>query len=165
MVPTKSFATVGGIIEINLIALVNDAMRTKEVIEVEFPEMAAWGPHLKVGEFLLLSGLMAVGNDGRIVGSDVSSAFVSLAHAGYIQASALYDYVEALCNAAGTAMDRLLRAQYFVADVAAFSGIATAWSSRYGTQPHPFLCVQTPSQMPAPGCALIGDFWIPTARP
>jgi hypothetical protein len=62
-------------------------------------------------------------------------------------------------------MDRLLRAQYFVADVAAFSGIATAWSSRYGTQPHPFLCVETPSPMLAPGCALIGDFWISTATP
>ena len=45
------FATAGGIIEINLIALVNDAMRTKEVIEVDFPEMATWGPHLKVDEF------------------------------------------------------------------------------------------------------------------
>ena len=164
LVPTRSFATAGGIIEIDLIALVNDAMRTKEVIEVDFPEMAAWGPHLKVGELLLPSGLMAVGNDGRITGSDVSSSFVSLAHAGYIQAAALYDYVEALCHAAGTAMDRLLRAQYFD-DVAAFSGIAMAWSSRYGTRPHPFLCVQTPSPMPAPGCALIGDFWISAATP
>ena len=32
VVPTKSFATAGGIIEINLIALVNDARRRKEVI-------------------------------------------------------------------------------------------------------------------------------------
>jgi enamine deaminase RidA (YjgF/YER057c/UK114 family) len=84
---------------------------------------------------------------------------------GYTRAAALYRYVEALCHAAGTAMDRLLRAQYFVADVAAFSGIATAWSSRYSTQPHPFLCVQTPSPMPAPGCALIGDCWISIATP
>jgi enamine deaminase RidA (YjgF/YER057c/UK114 family) len=163
--PTKSFATVGGIIEINLIALVNDARRRKEVIVADLPEMAACGPHLKVGEFLLPSGLMAVGYDGRITGSDVWSSFVSLARGAYTQAAALYGYVEALCHAAGTAMDRLLRAQYFVADVAAFSGIATAWSSRYGTQPHPFLCVQTPSPMPAPGCALIGDFWISTATP
>jgi len=62
-------------------------------------------------------------------------------------------------------MDRLLRAQYFVADVAAFSRIATAWSTRYGTQPHSFLYVETPSPMPAPRCALIGDFRISTATP
>ena len=80
VMPTKSFATVGGIIEINLIALVNDARRRKEVIVADLPEMAACGPHLKVGEFLLPSGLMAVGYDGRITGSDVSSSFVSLAH-------------------------------------------------------------------------------------
>src|SRR6185436_11714340 len=155
--------TAGGIVEINLIALVNDATRRKEVIKADVPEMAAYGPHLKVGEFFLPSGLMAVGRDGRIIGSDVSSSFVGLAHAGYTQTAAIYEYLEALCHAAGTAMDRLLRAQYFVADVAAFSGIATAWSSRYGTQPHPFLCVQTPSPMAAPGCVLIGDFWISTA--
>jgi enamine deaminase RidA (YjgF/YER057c/UK114 family) len=113
-------------------------------------------PHFSVGEFLLPSGLMAVGNDGRIIGGDVSPSSVSLAHAGYIQAAALYDYAETLRHAAGTAMDRLLRAQYFVAEVVAFAGIAMAWASRYGTQPHPFLCVQTPSPMLAPGCALIG---------
>ena len=115
--------------------------------------------------FLLPSGLMAAGHDGRIIGSDVSSSFASLAHAGYTQAAALYDYVEALCHVAGTTMDQLLRAQYFVADVVAFSGIAAAWSSRHGTQPRPFLCVGTPSPMPARGCALIGDFWISTATP
>jgi hypothetical protein len=42
-----------------------------------------------------------------------------------------------------------------VADIAAFSGIAMAWSSRYGGQPHPFVCVQSPQPMPAPGAALI----------
>ena len=60
-------------------------------------------------------------------------------------------------------MDRLLRAQYFVSEMAAFPGIAMAWSSRYGARPHPFVAVQTPPSMPAPGAALIADFWISTA--
>jgi hypothetical protein len=38
-----------------------------------------------------------------------------------------------------------------------------AWSSRYGTRPHPFVAVQTPLPMPAPGATLIADFWISTA--
>jgi enamine deaminase RidA (YjgF/YER057c/UK114 family) len=74
--------------------------------------------------------------------------------------SAIYGYAEALCQAAGTTMGGLLRAQYFVADIAAFPGIAMAWSSRYDGQPPPFVCVQTPQPMPAPGAALIADFWI-----
>jgi enamine deaminase RidA (YjgF/YER057c/UK114 family) len=163
VVPTRSFATAGGIIEINLIALINEATRGKELIEADIPGMAASGPCLKVGEFLFPSGLMAIGHDGSVAGSAVSSDFPGLAHAAYSQADSVYSYAEALCRAAGTAMDGLLRAQYFVADIAAFSGIATAWSSRYGTRPHPFVTVQTPSPPPAPGAALIADFWISTA--
>jgi enamine deaminase RidA (YjgF/YER057c/UK114 family) len=162
MVPTKSFATVGGIIEINLIALTNDAVRRKQVIEADIPGMAAQGPSLKVGEFLFPSGLIAIGRDGHIAGSTVSAGFAGLSHAGYSQAAAIYDYAEALCRVAGSDMAGLLRAQYFVDDVAAFPGIATAWSARYGRRPHPFVCVQTPTPMPAPGCSVIADFWIST---
>ena len=162
VVPTKSFATVGGIIEINLIALTNAATREKQVIEANVPGMAAYGSCIKVGEFLLPSGLMAIGRDGHVVGKTISPGFSGLAHAGYSQAASIYDHAEALCQAAGTAMAKVLRAQYFVADIAAFSGIAMAWSARFGRQPHPFVCVQTPPAMPAPGAALIADFWIST---
>src|SRR5580704_17699931 len=107
VVPTKSFATVGGIIEINLIALTNGARREKQVVEADLPGMATYGPCIKVGEFLLPSGLMAIGRDGRVAGSAVSPGFPGLAHAGYSQAAAVYGYAEALCQAAGTTMDQL----------------------------------------------------------
>jgi enamine deaminase RidA (YjgF/YER057c/UK114 family) len=162
IVPTKSFATVGGIIEINLLALTNSATREKAVIPADIPGMAAFGPCIKAGEFLLPSGLMALGHDGHIVGRAVSPGFTGLAHAGCTQAAAVYDYAEALCRAAGTTMANILRAQYFVPDVTQFPGIALAWGARFGAQPHPFVCIQTPAVMPAPGAALIADFWIST---
>lgn len=162
VVPTRSFATVGGIIEINLLALTDSATRQKQVIEADIPGMAACGPCIKAGEFLLPSGLMAVGRDGHVAGRAVSPGFTGLSHAGHAQAAAIYDYAEALCRAAGTSMANILRAQYFVSDIAAFPGIAMAWSARFGTQPHPFVCVQTPPAMPAPGMALIADLWIST---
>jgi enamine deaminase RidA (YjgF/YER057c/UK114 family) len=68
-----------------------------------------------------------------------------------------------LCRAAGTTMANTLRAEYFVADVNQFPGIAMAWEARFGAQPHPFVCIQTPAAMPVPGMALISDFWISTA--
>ena len=163
LVPTKSFATLGGIIEINLLALTNSALRKKQVIEADIPGMAAYGPCIKAGEFLLPSGLMAIGHDGRLVGEALSPGFAGLAHAGYAQAAAVYDYAEALCRAAGTTMVNTLRAQYFVADVTQFAGITMAWAARFGAQPHPFVCIQTPAAMPALGMALISDFWISTA--
>jgi len=57
-------------------------------------------------------------------------------------------------------MGNMLRAQYFVSDLTAFPGIAMAWSAKIGTQPHPFVCIQTPPAMPAAGVLLIADFWI-----
>ena len=84
--------------------------------------MAAYGPCIKVGEFLLPSGLMAIGRDGHIVGRTVSPNFAGLAHAGHIQAEAIYDYAEALCQAAGTTMGKLLRAQYFAPTALCFQG-------------------------------------------
>jgi len=160
VVPTKSFATVGGIIEINLLALTNTARREKQLITADVPEMAAFGPCVRAGEFLLPSGLMAIGRAGHIAGKTVSPGFDGLSHAGYVQAAAIYDYADALCRAAGTSMTNVLRAQYFVSDISAFPGIGMAWSSRFGAQPHPFVCVQTPRPMPAPDAALIADFWI-----
>jgi enamine deaminase RidA (YjgF/YER057c/UK114 family) len=62
VLPTKSFATVGGIIEINLIAPTNTATRERQVIEAEIPGMAAYGPctpHFAVGGRF---GTLSVGN-------------------------------------------------------------------------------------------------------
>jgi len=160
VVPTKSFATIGGIIEINLIALTDTARREKKVIAADVPEMAAFGPCIRAGEFLLPSGLMATGRDGHIAGEAVSPGFTGLSHAGYVQAAAVYDYAEALCRAAGTSMANVVRAQYFVPDVTTFPGVAMAWATRFGAQSHPFVCIETPAAMPAPGMALIADFWI-----
>jgi enamine deaminase RidA (YjgF/YER057c/UK114 family) len=160
VVPTKSFATIGGIIEINLIALTNGARREKEIIAADIPDMAAFGPCIRAGEFLLPSGLMAIGRDGHIAGKSVSPGFSGLSHAGYVQAAAVYEYAEALCRAAGTSIASVVRAQYFVPDVTAFAGITMAWAAKFGAQPHPFVCVQTPPAMLAPGAALIADFWI-----
>ncbi|HEU0155074.1 MAG TPA: Rid family hydrolase [Stellaceae bacterium] len=163
VVPTKSFATAGGIIEINLLALTNTASRKKEVIDADIPGMAAYGPCIKVGEFLLPSGLMAIGRDGQVAGRSLSAGFEGLSHAGCTQAALVYDYAEALCRAAGTSMANLLRAQYFVADIDIFPGVTMAWSARFGTRPHPFSCVATPPAMAAAGMALIADLWIATS--
>jgi len=162
VVPTKGFAMVGGIIEINLMALTSGAKREKQVIAADIPEMAAYGPCIKLGEFLLPSGLMPIGRDGHVAGKAISPGFPGLSHAGYTQATAVHGYAQALCEAAGTSMAKILRAQYFVSDLTAFPGIAMAWASRFGAQPLPFACIQTPPEMPAPGMALIADFWIST---
>ena len=160
VVPTRGFAMVGGIIEINLLALTDGAGRRKEVVTADIPGMVAYGPCVKVGEFLLPSGLMPIGRDGHVVGKAISPSFPGLSHAGYTQAAAVHDYAGALCKAAGTSLAKVMRAQYFVSDLTAFPGITMAWAAGFGAQPLPFVCIQTPPEMPAPGMTMIADFWI-----
>jgi enamine deaminase RidA (YjgF/YER057c/UK114 family) len=157
---TKSFGTAGGIIEINLLGLTGNAKRKKQVVDVALPEMATLGPCIRVGEFLFPSGLMAVGTNGAIAGAGSTTRFEGLARDGYMQANAIYDYVEMICKAGGTSPANIVRAQYFVEDVRDFAGITAAWKARYGEQPHPFVCIQVPGPLPAIGAAVIADFWI-----
>jgi enamine deaminase RidA (YjgF/YER057c/UK114 family) len=159
IVPARSFATVDGVIEINLIGLKADAVRKKAIVPVTLPEMAMCGPCVRAGEFVFPSGLMAIDRSGAIAGAPEAARFEGLSLAGHTQAHALYESVEAICAAAGTTPDHIVRAQYFVDDIHHFNGISDAWRSRYGDQPHPFACIVVPPLL-APGAVVTADFWI-----
>lgn len=159
-VPTKGYGFTDGIVEINLLALRDDARRKKEVVKVDLPPMAAYGPCVRAGELVFPSGLMAIDADGQVAGSGQSRAFDALQHAAQIQTSTVLDGAARICKAAGTTLANIVRAQYFMADARNFPGVALAWTSRQGKQPHPFVCVQVPAPLPAPDAALIADFWI-----
>ncbi len=158
--PTQGFGFVDGIVEINLLALRDGAKRKKEVLKVELPAMSVYGQCVRAGELVFPSGLMPLGTDGHVVGKSQSGAFDALGHAGQVQALAVLSGAERICQAAGTSVSNIVRAQYFMADVRDFPGVELAWMSRNGKQPHPFVCVQVPGELPAPGAALTADFWI-----
>ena len=110
------------------------------MIEADIPGMAASGPCIRAGEFLFPSGLMAIGRDGsvrwkrRVIGLPRSGACRVQPGRGGLR----------LCRGAvpgrrdgnGPSVARpVFRLRH-----RGFSGIAMAWSARYGTQPHPFVC-------------------------
>lgn len=159
-VPTAGFGFVDGIVEINLIALRDGAKRKKEVLAVDLPAMSAYGPCVRAGELVFPSALMPIGADGHVVGRAQSSGFDALAHGAQVQALAVLDGAARICRAAGTSLPNIVRAQYFMADAREFPGVQLAWASRQGAAPHPFVCVQVPGELPAPGAALTADFWI-----
>ena len=163
VVPTKSFATIGGIIEINLIALTNGARREKQVVEAEIPGMASLGPCIRAGEFLFPSGLMAIGADGHVVGKALSAEFRRP------RACRLRPGLGRLRLRRGAVPGRRhLDGQHAARPVFRLRHQPVSPASRRpgrrgsAAQPHPFVCVQTPDDMPAPGMALIADFWIAT---
>jgi enamine deaminase RidA (YjgF/YER057c/UK114 family) len=158
--PAKDYATTDAMLEVNLIALKNGATRRKQVIETGVPPLATFGPCVRAGELVFPSGFIAVGRDGLVPGATNFGAFDCLSLAGQVQGAALFSHAEMVCKAAGVSMANVVRAQYFLPDIRDFAGVATAWSDRYGRQPHPFSAVQVPGPMLATNASVIGDFWI-----
>jgi enamine deaminase RidA (YjgF/YER057c/UK114 family) len=160
LVPAKDYASSEGMIEINLIALKNGATRQKQVVEVDVPALATFGPCVRAGELVFPSGLMAVGRDGVVSAADQAPFFDGLSLAGQAQGAMVMSYAETVCRAVGVSMRNVVRAQYFMTDMRDFSGVCAAWSDRYGRQPHPFATVQVPGPLPPDGAVLVSDFWI-----
>ena len=159
-VPAKDYASSEGMIEINLIALKNGSSRKKEVVNVNLPPLATWGPCVRAGELVFTSGLIGVDGNGTVPGVENGTAFDALSLAGQTQGSLVLSYVENICKAVGVSIGNLLRAQYFMTDVRDFAGVSAAWIDRFANQPHPLAAVQVPSSLPATGARFIGDFWI-----
>src|SRR5438105_3393249 len=159
-VPTKGFGFIDGVVEINLLALRDGAKRRKEVLKVDLPAMSSYGACIRAGELVFASGLTALGADGHVIGKTQSSAFDALAHSAQVQALAVLNSAERICKAAGTGLSNIIRAQYFMRNARKFAGVEIAWMSRQGKQPHPFVCVQVPGTLPAPGASFTADFWI-----
>ena len=115
VVPAKDYASAEGMIEINLIALKNGATRRKQVVSVDMPAMATFGPCVRAGELVFPSGMMAVGRDGARARGRVrprrSTGFRSRARR---KARCCCRYAEAVCKAVNVPMRNVVRAQYFL---------------------------------------------------
>jgi enamine deaminase RidA (YjgF/YER057c/UK114 family) len=160
LVPAKDYSSTESMLEINLIALRNDATRTKQVVEIDIPTLASYGPCLRAGELVFPSGMMAVDRDGRVPTANAAAEFDALGLAGESQGRLIHAYAEAVCEAVGVSMGNVVRAQYFLTDLRDFAGIAAAWRDRYGRQPHPFAAVQVPGPLPPTSATVVADFWI-----
>ena len=117
------------------------------------PRCRSYGAVVRAGELVFPSGFMPIGFDS-------SDPFDGLARASQVQALAVLGFADKVCRAAGTTLQNIVRAQWFMADATQFPGVELAWMGRQGKQPHPFVCVQVPAPLPAPGATLTADFWI-----
>jgi enamine deaminase RidA (YjgF/YER057c/UK114 family) len=151
-VPTQGFGFVDGVVEINLLALRDGARRRKQVINAELPAMSSYGAHVRAGELVFCSGLMPLGAEGRVPGIPSLDA---LAHPAQTQALAALSFAQRISSSG-----KIVRAQWFMTDVRDFAGVQLAWARRQDNAPHPFVCVQVPGELPAPGARLTADFWI-----
>jgi enamine deaminase RidA (YjgF/YER057c/UK114 family) len=156
--PAKGFASVEMILEISYILLKDGAQRKKQIVRADIPEMAAYSPAVRAGEFVFSPGLLPITRDGTVAGLAQGDNFPGLGLRSQLQANTIYDHAEAIAKAAGTSMRNVARIDYWVSDIREFAGVALAWAGRYGKAPHPLVCVATP-KLPAPGATVMADFW------
>jgi enamine deaminase RidA (YjgF/YER057c/UK114 family) len=161
LTPTKGFSAVEIILSVNYILLKDDARRKKEIVRADIPEMAAYSPAVRAGEFLFSPGLLPMTREGTAAGLVQGDQFPGLCLRSQLQANTIYDHAEAIAKAAGTSMRNLVRVNYWLSDIRDFPGVALAWAGRYGNAPHPFACAVTP-RLPAPGATVMADFWFYT---
>src|SRR5215475_2098240 len=165
LVPAKDYSSTESMLEINLIALKNGATRKKQVVAIDVPALASYGPCLRAGELVFPSGVMAVDRDGRVPAAANAAAFDAVGLAGQAQGALIHAYAEAACKAVGVSIGNVVRAQYFLTDIRDFAGVAAAWSDRYGRQPHPFAAVQVPGPLPPSAATVVADVWIYAPSP
>ena len=156
--PAKGFSAVEIILSINYILLKDGAQRKKTIVHADIPEMAAYSPAVRAGEFVFSPGLLPMTREGTVAGLTQGDHFQGLCLRSQLQANTIYDHAEAIAKAAGTDMRNVVRIDYWVSDIREFPGVALAWAGRYGNAPHPFACVVTP-KLPAPGAAVMAAFW------
>ena len=156
--PTPGFAIEDARIEVNLVAVRGTTQ--KEIIRSpRFMGIAGQPAAVRAGDFLLISGLLALTPDGLIPGLDDDRApyFNSRIER---QMEAILDTAEDICSRAGTSLKNVVRAQHFMTDLGEFYAAYHVWRSRLGDAPLPFSVIRVPKPLMVERCSVLVDLWI-----
>jgi enamine deaminase RidA (YjgF/YER057c/UK114 family) len=143
-------------IEINTIALRDGGRTRKEVVEAGvFPAFAGYSEAVKAGDLLLLSGLLAIDEDG-VIAADRSRPGRSSVE---VQMHAMLENAQKICRAAGTSLANVVRIQQYHTDLAEFDVACRVWEEHLPAQPLPLSAMRVPF-LPVPGCTVQLDLWV-----
>jgi enamine deaminase RidA (YjgF/YER057c/UK114 family) len=161
VIPTAGFGSVGGIVEINFLAVKDAGTVHKQIVACDIPSTMAYGPPaVRAGDLLLLSGLMATDEAGAISAVRTGAAMPYHAVGARAQMRRILETAQRICRAAGTSLENVVRAHQFHTDLAEFHPMHTVWQELLPGRPIPYGAVRVPAPMPAPGCTVITDLWV-----
>jgi enamine deaminase RidA (YjgF/YER057c/UK114 family) len=160
IVPTASFGLADGIIEINLFGVRDDGRTKKQIIEADTPQAMRFGPAaVRAGDLVCLSGLVAADANGPIANIGPRNGLGHLGVGAKHQMRYLLDAAARTCEAAGTTLANVVRAQHFHTDLGEVYPALRTWNERLPGVPLPFGAVGTPQTMPVPGTTIMLDLW------
>lgn len=159
VLPATAFGALGGIIEINLIAVRTGAASRKEVVRAPCPvPIGHASPAVRAGDLVFLSGLFAADAGGLIPAARLDPGFPYAGSSIRAQTAFILDQAEALCRAAGLGLDAVARQQLFYGDLREFDASFREVAARFGDGMPATSVVQVPG-MAVPGCGVTMDMW------
>jgi enamine deaminase RidA (YjgF/YER057c/UK114 family) len=154
------FGVVGGIIEINLVALCKGARTRKEIVRASCPvPLGHASPAVRAGDVVFLSGLFAADAGGLIAPARIDPGFPYAGSSIRTQTDWLLDQADALCRAAGTELSAVARQQLFYTDFREFDASFGVITTRFGDALPATSVVRVPAT-PVPGCGVAIDMWV-----
>jgi enamine deaminase RidA (YjgF/YER057c/UK114 family) len=139
------FGVVGGIIEVNLVALRKDGRTRKEIVRAACPvPLGHASPAVRGGDLVFLSGLVAADAGGLL---------------SRAQTEWILEQADALCRAAGTDLGAAARQQIFYTDFREFDASFRVIAARFGDALPATSIVRVPAT-PVPGCGVAMDLWV-----
>ncbi|HZQ60659.1 MAG TPA: RidA family protein [Casimicrobiaceae bacterium] len=155
------FAIEDARVEINLLALRSQAGTTKATIEsARFVGMSGQPAAVRAGDLLLISGLMALTDDGPAPGVMADARAPHFGSTIEAQMEHILDTAEDICHQAGASLDNVVRVQQFHTDLAEFYPAYRVWQRRLRSQPVPFSALRVLAPHAVAPCTVLVDLWV-----
>lgn len=146
-------------IEINTISLARDGRtRRVPVRGVRQPLFEGHVNGMRAGDLLFLSGLMGM-EGGRLARGAVADAghpFFAIPVKAEVQS--IVEQARAVCAAAGTSLDNVVRIQLFHTSLTDLPATLEVWHDALGGAPLPLSALEVP-WLPVPGARVLADLW------
>jgi enamine deaminase RidA (YjgF/YER057c/UK114 family) len=148
-------------LEINVLALKDQGATRKQIIGDDlFAGYVGVPSAVKAGDLLLLSGLMAVDQQGLVAAAVRDPGQPYLMSSIKAQMRAMLTRASEICARAGTSLENIVRIQHFHTDLDDLFPALEVWQEMLPGRPLPFTAIGVPPHMPAPGVSVLLDLWV-----
>src|SRR5882724_2862054 len=137
-----------GKIEINVLAVKPTGAAKKRPIDAGVVTAFRQQPQaMRAGDLVFISALMAIDKNGLVPSAGEDPRQPCFASAPEAQAEFIIDNFARLCEAAGTALQNVVRILQFHTDIREFYPVYKVWERRLGGRPVPFSAVEVPAPL------------------
>ncbi|MCS0494736.1 Rid family hydrolase [Ancylobacter sp. MQZ15Z-1] len=160
--PIRALGVTGGRIEINFVALRTGGKTRKQVISTPEARHSPFGETqaVRAGDFLFLSGLMAVDDDGLVAAARANPAYPHDRDPAAAQMSDIMEQAQAICRAAGTDLKNAVRMLTVHTDLSESFRAATAASPFFPDGPPATTTVGVQAPLQAEEATIMVDLWV-----